>query len=151
MITIEKPGNEDRSAWEMLYLAYADFYEYPVSAQTLDTVWSWIQDNGIAFFCLIARNEEGKLLGFAHYKSLLSPLRGQAIGFLDDLFVDPDHRGAGVVDALFAALRQECKNYGWPCMRWHTRADNHRARTVYDRYAVRTDWLTYQLDSAESA
>jgi len=36
---------------------------------------------------------DGNIVGFAHYRRMPSPLRGQDIGFLDDLFVDPEHRG----------------------------------------------------------
>ena len=44
-----------------------------------------------------------------HYREMPSPLRGQNVGFLDDLFVHPDYRGKSVVDELFAALRQAAK------------------------------------------
>ena len=36
---------------------------------------------------------DDNIVGFAHYRRMPSPLRGQDIGFLDDLFVDPKHRG----------------------------------------------------------
>ena len=80
-----------------------------------------------------------------HYREMPSPLRGQNVGFLDDLFVHPDYRGKSVVDELFAALRQAAKNRDWKFIRWITADNNYRGRAVYDKLATRTDWLTYEM------
>jgi GNAT superfamily N-acetyltransferase len=151
MVKVEQIRDEDREAWECLYLAYADFYQFPISAGVLNAVWSWIFDERRSFYCVVARNEAGEVIGFAHYKAILSPLRGTEVGFLDDLYVDPRHRGKGAVDALFAELKQACRKNGWPSMRWNTRDNNYRARSVYDKYATKTDWLTYNLDATDDA
>ncbi|MFD0329537.1 GNAT family N-acetyltransferase [Streptacidiphilus monticola] len=77
------------------------------------------------------------------------PHRGLAAarhpGFLDDLFVDPAHRGSGAVDALFAELRRIGEQQGWPTLAWRTAENNYRARSVYDRYATTTGFLTYSM------
>ena len=62
----------------------------------LQTVWSWLHDknhevNGLAY------EVDGNVVGLAHYRRMPSPLRGQDIGFLDDLFVEPKHRGQKLV------------------------------------------------------
>ena len=44
--------------------------------------------------------------------------------FLDDLFVAPEHRGTGAVDALLAGLRTRSRERGWSQVRWITRASN---------------------------
>ena len=80
-----------------------------------------------------------------HYREMPSPLRGARAGFLDDLFVKPEYRGQGVVDALFKELKDEARDRSWPFVRWITADDNYRGRAVYDRVAERTKWLTYQL------
>ena len=33
---------------------------------------------------------EGKIVGIAHYRTMPRPIKGQYIGFLDDLFVEPE-------------------------------------------------------------
>jgi ribosomal protein S18 acetylase RimI-like enzyme len=66
-------------------------------------------------------------------------------GFLDDLFVDPHLRGSGAADALIAALRDIGAARGWTVIRWITAEDNYRARGVYDRVAMRTPWVTYDI------
>ena len=56
--------------------------------------------------------QQGQLIGFAHFRGLPSPLRGQMIGFLDDLFVVPDHRAGGAAAALIKAVQAEAKAQG---------------------------------------
>ena len=45
--------------------------------------------------------------------------------------------------ALIDALAEEGRRRGWSVIRWITADDNYRARTSYDRMAVRTMWVTY--------
>jgi hypothetical protein len=37
------------------------------------------------------------------------------------------------------------KERGWGKIRWITADDNYRARTLYDRVAVKTAWNTYEV------
>ena len=146
MITISNICHADRNAWQGLFAAYAAFYEMSVTEEVIETVWNWIVDDTTPFYCLVAKTSDGTIIGFAHYKAIPSPLRGKSVGFLDDLFVDSAYRGEGAVDALFGALKKEAESRGWPFIRWITKDNNYRARAVYDKYAIRTDWLTYQLN-----
>ena len=70
---------------------------------------------------------------------------GVSTGYLDDLFVDPDLRGAGIADDLFAAAKELGRSRDWSVIRWITAENNYRARGVYDRVAARTNWITYDL------
>jgi ribosomal protein S18 acetylase RimI-like enzyme len=145
-LTVEPMTRNDRREWEALYRGYAEFYRVPMNDHILDSVWSWIHDDGNAFYGRIARRDSGEALGFIHCRSMPSPLRGVVVGFLDDLFVAPPARGQGVVEALFEALREIGRSQGWPFIRWITAEDNYRGRAVYDRIAQRTGWTTYQME-----
>jgi ribosomal protein S18 acetylase RimI-like enzyme len=149
--TICRPGAQEHKEWQRLYEAYAAFYQMPMSSQILDTVWSWINDENNPFYCLMAKDDHGKAIGLMHYRAMPSPIRGKIVGFLDDLFVEPAYRGTGVVEALYAQLREESRRLGWPFVRWITRENNYRGRAVYDRIATRTDWVTYQFDTEAKA
>ena len=72
-------------------------------------------------------------------------MRACDIGFLDDLFVDPDERGQRLGEALIEELVKIAKSKGWPKIRWITSDDNYRARTLYDRVAQKTMWNTYEI------
>ena len=136
------PG--DRAGWEPLFTAYGEFYRVAVTAETLETVWGWIHDPAHVVEALVAERG-GALVGLAHYRAMPSPLRGATLGFLDDLYVDPAARGAGVGEALLARLAEIAAERGWRCVRWITADDNYRARTLYDRVAAKTGWNMYEM------
>ena len=145
-VTLLRP--EDRPEWEALYRGYAAFYKVALTTEGMNALWSWIFDDKEPVYAIVARNAQGKAIGLMHYREMHSPLRGTKAGFLDDLFVQPDCRGGGAVDALFARLTEEAKSRGWPFVRWLTGDDNFRARAVYDGLATRTMWITYQMNVA---
>ena len=64
---------------------------------------------------------------------------------MDDLYVDPDSRGAGHATALIGAITARAQASG-PAgtLRWITAEDNTRAQRVYDRLATKTTWVTYE-------
>lgn len=149
-ISIQPPSEADRGDWERLYRGYADFYQVPMNNRILASVWEWIFDPGRQFYCILARDAGGAGVGLMHYRAMLSPLRGTVAGFLDDLYVEPPARGGGVVNRLFEELESQARHHGWPVVRWITRDNNYRARSVYDRVATRTDWITYELTPKKS-
>ncbi|WP_426417900.1 GNAT family N-acetyltransferase [Aestuariirhabdus sp. LZHN29] len=144
-ITISTLSTDDKELWQRLYRGYADFYQMPMTQQTLDQVWAWIFAPSPRLFALIAKDENHNGVGLMHYREMVSPLRGKPVGFLDDLYVVPDSRGSGVVDKLFDRLQLEAQQQNWPYVRWITADDNYRGRAVYDRLADKTQWVTYQL------
>lgn len=135
----------DKSQWQGLYRSYAQFYKVPMDEKTLDTVWAWIFDQKQEFYALVAKDESGTCLGLMHYRAMPSPLRGTWVGFLDDLFIQPEHRGQGIVDALYQALNDSAAQKGWPFVRWITADNNYRGRAVYDKLSEKTQWVTYQM------
>jgi GNAT superfamily N-acetyltransferase len=136
--------------WTRLFRGYADFYHWPTSDEHQQKIWRWIhEDNHIEAFVAVpvddAGNETGEPQGLAHMREWVRPLRGVVCGYLDDLFVDPGHRGQGAVDALFGEINRLAIERGWPVVRWTTADDNYRARAVYDELATRTTWITYDM------
>ena len=94
--------------------------------------------------------QQGQLVGLAHFRGMPSPLRGQMIGFLDDLFVAPDHRSSGAATSLTQAVQAEGKAQGWGVVRWITRDHNYQACGLYDKLAKKTDWLLYEMTEMEA-
>jgi ribosomal protein S18 acetylase RimI-like enzyme len=142
--TVRAPRSDDRQRWGELYRGYATFYRVDQSEADRDVVWSWIHDPMREVGCLVAERD-GRIGGIAHYRPFARPLAASTGCYLDDLFVDPEARGSGAVDALLTALRRVALARGWSVVRWITADDNHRARSVYDRYAERTMWITYDM------
>ena len=140
---ITRDVEQHRADWDVLYAAYADYYKVEQTPEMRGRTWGWIMEGRI--ICLMALNEEARPVGFAHIREFLRPLSSTVAGYLDDLFVDPSQRGGGVVNLLFDAARALGQEKKWSVIRWITRDDNYRARSVYDKLATRTNWVTYDL------
>lgn len=67
------------------------------------------------------------------------------ICYLEDLFVDPDLRGAGIGSALIKDIIDLGREKKWSRLYWHTRADNTVARRLYDRFVKADDFVRYRL------
>jgi GNAT superfamily N-acetyltransferase len=136
----------DHEAWSRLHRGYLDFYESTHPDEVSAVVWDWVTDPDHELECLVVRAAAGsEPVGIAHIRPFIRPLHGSVSCFLDDLFVAPEHRGTGAVDALLAGVRDRARDRGWTTVRWITRASNSRARSTYDRLAVQTDLVTYDL------
>ena len=94
----------DKENWQKLYNGYADFYKVDMNETILNTVWNWLIDEQHELNIMVCEVEE-KIVAFAHYRRMLSPLRGKDIGFLDDLFVLPEFRGLKIGEKLILKLK----------------------------------------------
>lgn len=144
-INVRLVAEGDKAQWRGLYRQYAEHYRVAVSAEHQDVVWSWLTDPGHPESGIIAETSDGELVGLAHFRPFTRPLAASEGCFLDDLLVDQNMRGSGVVDALLDRLRSISLECGWTVIRWITADDNHRARSVYDKYSTRTMWVTYDM------
>ena len=135
----------DRETWDNLYASYASFYEVAQTPEQREIVWGWITDPDHEIRALILTGGDGQPVGFAHYRPFARPLAASTGCYLDDLFIDPAHRGGGGVNLLLGGLRELARRNGWTVVRWITADDNYRARSVYDRVAKRTAWITYDM------
>jgi len=148
MTDIRPLGHQDRESWEALYRGYADFYKVETDNGKLDRLFGWLLDPAHVCEGIVAIDADSRLIGLAHYRAMPSPLRGTEVGFLDDLFVDPASRGSGAAELLLRRVDDIAQTNGWPVVRWITRDNNYRARGLYDRLALRSDWITYEMTAA---
>ena len=136
--------SSDKEDWQELYHGYADFYKVEMNEIILGTVWNWLLNQQHELNGLVCDIEE-KIVAFAHYRKMPSPLRGKNIGFLDDLFVSPVFRGKKIGEKFILKLNEISKSNGWGLIRWITRSDNLRAKKLYDKVSNKTNWEVYEL------
>jgi GNAT superfamily N-acetyltransferase len=149
-ITVVPMAPEHRAAWEQLYAGYAAFYQVEQTPAMRATVWGWLFDPAHEVEGLVALGPGGAVIGLAHFRPFARPLAASTGGFLDDLFVAPEARGSGAAQALIRGVAACGRARGWSVLRWITAEDNYRGRTVYDRVAEKTRWLTYEIKLAPS-
>lgn len=144
-VTVVPLAAEHRADWDRLYAGYAAFYRTAQTPAMRATVWGWLHDPTHEIEGLVALAGDGRPIGLAHFRPFARPLAASTGGFLDDLFVTAEARGTGAAQALIEAVAAIGRQRGWSVLRWITAEDNYRARTVYDRLATRTRWLTYEI------
>ena len=141
---IRKLVQKDKENWAKLYIGYADFYKVPMNSGVLDTLWSWIQDekHDVKAICF---ELESKIVGIAHYRTMPRPIKGQYIGFLDDLFVEPEFRGQKISQKMISYLKSISKANNWNGIRWITHSSNETAKILYDKIGKNTGFELYEL------
>ena len=126
---------------------YCDFYKVaPSDEDLLALSRALIDDPEREGVQLIARDAEGRPIGFATIFWSWSTTDAARLGVMNDLFVSETARGGGVADALISACRDECVRRGAARLSWQTAPDNLRAQAVYDRVGGhREQWVDYWL------
>jgi GNAT superfamily N-acetyltransferase len=101
-----------------------------------------------ALFGHVAEDGTGTVVGCALWFLNFSTWRGVHGIYLEDLYVQPAHRGAGLGRALLAALAAVCveRGYGrleWSVLDWNTPSiDFYRALGA----VAMDDWTVFRLD-----
>jgi GNAT superfamily N-acetyltransferase len=90
--------------------------------------------------------EEGKVVGFALFFHSYSTFAGKPGLYLEDLFVEPEHRGKGHGKALFVelaklAVERNCRRIEWSVLNW-----NEPAIQFYKSLGAKPmdDWTVYR-------
>ena len=130
--------------WIELYHKYAEYYQVDIPKDNFDLTWKWLTSENYPFWGILA-DVDSKIVGFAHFRSLPSPLDSCEVGFLDDLFVLQEYRGKKIGYSLIEKVHHIGQNKNWPYINWITKDDNYTARTLYDKISTKTDWNFYEL------
>jgi GNAT superfamily N-acetyltransferase len=130
-----------------LMRGYCDFYlSNPSDDALLAMSRALIADPEREGVQLLARDGDGRAVGFATIFWTWSTNSAARIGTMNDLFVAADARGSGAAEALIAACVERCRVRGAVRLEWQTALDNHRAQAVYERVGARRErWLDYSL------
>ncbi len=104
------------------------------------------------FECLVAEDpseKDGGICGFALFHPTYSTWTGRSL-YLEDLYVQPAHRGRGLGRSLLARVAAEAERLGCARMDWSVLLWNEPAIRVYERIgAVRMEeWRRMRLTGA---
>jgi ribosomal protein S18 acetylase RimI-like enzyme len=97
---------------------------------------------------LIARDGAGVAAGFVQLYPCFSSLSVSFIWILNDLYVRPEYRTAGIGRALMDAARRMGEETGAARLLLETAPDNHPARRLYESlgYTVDSPMTHYSLE-----
>ncbi|WP_237152092.1 GNAT family N-acetyltransferase [Oryzibacter oryziterrae] len=135
----------DEGQWRQLWAGYLTFYKTELAEGVTAHTWQRLLDPASPLFCRVAFAGD-RMVGFANCVLHEGTWVTQPICYLEDLFVDPDTRGAGVGRALIDDLLRLASERGWDRVYWHTHETNTTARKLYDRFRPANGFVVYQLD-----
>lgn len=134
----------DAQDWRRLWAGYNDFYESSLPAEVTEHTLRNLLDPASSLIGRIAEID-GRIAGFSVSVLHDSSWTTSPTCYLEDLFVDPSLRGGGVGRALIQDLIDLGRMRGWSQLYWVTRANNDRARRLYDKFVQADDFVRYRL------
>lgn len=144
-VTVRPVTLSDRAVWESLFDGYAAFYKTSVTPAAKAEVWAWIFAEGPDFWCDLALDGAGQVVGMTQYQLMHRSLSGQKVCYLSDLFVVPEVRGGGVGRALIDHVIGFARARGISNVRWLTQEFNYAGRRLYDTYRPKSDFVLYSV------
>ncbi len=110
---------------------------------------NWARIESGTLYALIATDAGGEAQGFLLYNTFPFTWSERDVCYLQDLSVRAGARGQGHARALIAALADIGRASGWFKIFWMTQAHNAAAQRLYDKVAIKRDYLRYDLPLAE--
>lgn len=100
-----------------------------------------------AVFAHVAETADGEVVAFALWYLSFSTWTGRHGIHLEDLYVRPSHRGAGLGTRLMAELAEVCRERGLRRLEWWVHEENAGAAAFYRALGaeVQNEWTTYRL------
>ncbi|MGE3933943.1 MAG: N-acetyltransferase family protein [Rhodospirillaceae bacterium] len=134
----------DFDAWLPLWRGYQAFYEVDIPAESTALTWRRFLDPAEPMHALVAADDGGPLVGVVHYIFHRSCWTAGDYCYLQDLFVAPERRGAGVGRALIEAVYAAADAAGIARVYWLTHESNVAGRRLYDRIARNSGFIQYR-------
>lgn len=134
----------DRDAWNPLWQGYLDFYKTELTADITDMTWARLLDPAEDMYCLVAEDDQGRMIGIVHYLYHRVTWAIADRCYLEDLFVAEDARGTGAGRALIEAVYAAADERGADQVYWLTQDFNEAGRRLYDRVGRVTPFIKYQ-------
>jgi GNAT superfamily N-acetyltransferase len=93
---------------------------------------------------------DGAVVGFALWYRTFSTWQGKPGLWLEDLFVQPEHRGTGLGRDLLVSLAGICVERGWTRFEWWVLDWNEPAHGFYRSLGARPEdeWTVWRVDGS---
>lgn len=147
-LTIRPITAEDWPQWLPLWDGYNRFYgradATALPADITRNTFARFLDAREPVHALVAQ-EQGQLIGIAHYLFHLSTISIAPTCYLQDLFTSEGARGKGTGRALIAAVHEQARLAGAARLYWQTHESNETAMKLYDKVAQRSGFLVYRM------
>jgi GNAT superfamily N-acetyltransferase len=148
MLLVRDVTTADYARWLPLWDGYNAFYgrsgPTALPPTITQTTWQRFLDPNEPVHALVA-DEDGALLGLAHYLFHRSTTSIALTCYLQDLFTIESARGRGVARRLVDAVCAAARRGGAQRVYWQTHETNATARALYDTIAERSGFIVYRI------
>lgn len=137
----------DEAEWLRMWSANCAHFNASVPASESRELWRRILDREHPVGALVSGASAGgsPLLGFANYVLHPHTFSSRMVCYLEDLWIEPSARRAGLGRKFVETLVARGRERGWRRVYWHTEADNMAARKLYDLVAPATNYVRYDI------
>ena len=142
--TTETLTATDFAAWEPLWQGYLTFYKSAVTDETTRMTFGRLTSGSEPMGGFLARDRHGEAIGMVNWIMHRSTWTVGDYCYLQDLFVAPEARGAGVARALIEAVYEKAGEAKCSRVHWLTHETNSVAMRLYDRVADRSGFVQYR-------
>ena len=146
-IRVRHVERADFPEWKALWDGYNAFYgragETALPEETSRLTWQRFFDGYEPMYALVAE-QEGRLLGLAHYIFHRTTIAAGPNCYLQDLFTLESARGSGVGRSLIQEIYRIASAAGATRVYWHTQESNATARMLYDKVAENSGFIVYR-------
>jgi len=114
---------------------------------TFDQIDSALFGSDPTAYCELVEESDGAIVGFALWFKNFSTWTGTPGIYLEDLFIQPDHRGKGYGKALLIHLARKCVENGWQRFQWWVLDWNEPSINFYKSLGAvpMDDWTTFRV------
>jgi GNAT superfamily N-acetyltransferase len=135
---------EDFERWKELWLGYLSFYRQELTDDITSRAFARLSTGERDTLGLVAVDAENEPVGIAHLVFHASTWSASDKCYLEDLYVDPSHRGGETARTLFDAIFLQAGKRGCTLVYWQTQQFNGAARSLYDRVGHLTSSVVYE-------
>ncbi|HYL01402.1 MAG TPA: GNAT family N-acetyltransferase [Steroidobacteraceae bacterium] len=142
-VSIKPLSPGDHAAWLPLWRGYQSFYKVDIAAEISAVTWRRLNDPAEPMAGALAWSDAAAV-GLVHHIRHRSCWTTDDYCYLQDLFVRPDFRGAGVGRRLIEYVYARAREQGLNRVYWLTHETNTVAMQLYDRIAERSGFVQYR-------
>jgi GNAT superfamily N-acetyltransferase len=142
-IGIRPLRRDDHAAWLPLWRGYQAFYEADIPADINELTFERLLDPAEPMAGALAW-DGASAVGLVHRIRHRSCWTAGDYCYLQDLFVAPQARGAGVGRKLIEHVYEAAQREGCSRVHWLTQESNATARRLYDSLAERSGFIQYR-------
>ena len=148
MFFINEITKNDYQSWKIIFKEYLTFYNSELTDSTIKSSWDKIINKDEQIYCLgcYKSSEKNKeLIGIMNFIFHKSTWSKKHVCYLEDLFIQEDYRLKGCASLLIKNLVKICKISHIEKIYWKTKSDNYQAQSLYNKFAIQTDFLEYEI------